>query len=186
MNVVLIGLRGTGKSTVGRLVAARLQWGYLDTDTLVQERAGETIREIFGRGGEPLFRSLEAAAVRDCAAHDRVVLSCGGGVVLDPQNVEALRRNGLVLHLTADPEELWRRVSGDAATLETRPTLIAAATSGVEELRELARARAGAYAQARHAELPVGGRTPEQVADAVLELIRARGLIEGQPDGGKR
>jgi shikimate kinase len=184
MNVVLIGLRGAGKTTVGRLVAARLQWRYLDTDAVIQERAGETISAIFARGGERLFRSLEADAVRDSAANDRVVLSCGGGVVLDPRNVEALRRNGLVVHLIADPEELWRRVSADASSAQTRPTLIAAAKSGVEELRELARARAGAYAQARHAELPVGGRTPDQVADAVLELMRAHGLAAAQPAGG--
>jgi len=184
MNLVLVGMRGSGKTTVGRLVAGRLGWSFLDTDVLIQERRGETIREIFAQGGEGLFRKLEAETVRECASRHQTVIACGGGVVLDPRNVQALRAKGLVVHLTADPEELWRRVSGDAASTQTRPTLLPGAKSGLDELRELARARATAYAQARHAEVPVGGRTPAEVAEAVMALLTDENLsaTEPQPD----
>lgn len=176
MNLVLIGLRGSGKTTVGRLVAERLGWRLLDTDTLVQERSRKTIRELFVQGGESLFRELEALVVRDCAAQDRTVVACGGGVVLDPRNVAALRGNGFVVHLTADPVELYARISGDASSAQTRPALLPQARSGLDELKELALVRAAAYAQARHAEVPVGGRTPEEIADTVVALLEARGV----------
>ena len=91
MNLVLIGLRGTGKSTVGRLLAERLQRPFFDTDTLVQQRAGKTIREIFEQDGEAAFRALESAVVRECAQQRNAVLATGGGAVLDPQNTAALR-----------------------------------------------------------------------------------------------
>ncbi|MGD0090558.1 MAG: shikimate kinase [Planctomycetota bacterium] len=171
MNLVLVGMRGSGKTTVGRLLAAKLGWPFLDTDVLIQERQGTTISAIFARGGETLFRKLEAEMVQECAAGDKTVIACGGGAILDPRNVQALRANGLVVNLTADAEELWRRVSGDAATAQTRPTLLAGAKSGLDELKELARARATAYAQARHVAVPVGGRTPEEVAEAVVALL---------------
>jgi len=174
MNLVLIGLRGAGKTTVGQLLAERTGWPFLDTDVLIQGRSGETIKEIFTRGGEVLFRKLEAEAVRECAARDRVVIACGGGAVLDPRNVRALQANGFVVHLTAEAEELWRRVAMDSRSAETRPVLLAAAKSGLDELRELARARAAAYAQARHVEVPAGGRTPAEVAAAVLALFETR------------
>lgn len=174
MNLVLIGLRGSGKTTVGRLLAAKLEWPFLDTDVMVQERAGRTISELFAQGGESLFRKLEGAVVRECAARDRSVIACGGGVVLDARNVAALRANGFVVHLTAEAEELWRRVAGDGTSAQTRPTLLPGAKSGLEELKELARTRATAYAQARHAEAPVGRLTPAEAAAAVLALLETR------------
>ena len=178
MNLVLIGLRGSGKSTVGRILAERLQWGFCDTDELVQSKAGMTIRELFEKSGEGGFRQLESDAVRACAAADHAVIATGGGAILDPTNVVALRLRGFVVHLTADPSELWRRIVQDKSSMESRPKLSVNSESGIDELKRLMRARAGAYAQARDAEVSVENRSPDEIADAVMLLMRAHGVLK--------
>ena len=177
MKLALIGLRGTGKSTVGYLLAQRLSWKFLDTDMLVQDRADTTIREIFEKFGEAHFRKIESEVVQECAAHDQAIIATGGGAVMNPVNVAALRQNGFVVHLSASPDELWRRISGDPASLAKRPKLVADADSGLDELRKLMLSRAAAYAQARDAEVCVEHRTPDEVADAVNLLMRTYGII---------
>ena len=181
MNVVLIGLRGTGKSTSGRLLAIRLGWAFVDTDEVVQERAGKSIRELFEEGGEALFRQLESEAVRQAARHPNIVIATGGGAVLDPENVADLQRQGFVIHLGGNPKELWRRIQADLASHAQRPPLLAGSLSGPEELERLLLSRSAAYSEARDAEVRVDGRTPEQVVDAMLLLLKARGLLPNGP-----
>jgi len=176
----LIGLRGTGKSTVGAVLAQRLQWEFLDTDTIVEERAGMTIREIFAQGGEPYFRELETQTVQDCCTHDKAVIATGGGAILNPDNVAVLRKDGFVVHLTADPSELWHRISRDCKTAERRPKLVSDAGSGIDELKQLMRSRSAAYASARHVEVSVEGRSPDEVAEAVMLLMKAHGVNVAQ------
>jgi shikimate kinase len=176
MNVVLIGLRGSGKTTCGRLLARRLGWVFVDTDTEIQERAGAEIRRIFETEGEAGFRKREAEVVREMARLDRAVIATGGGAVLDKENVSALRGRGFVVHLSAPAEELWRRVSGDPKSEAERPALVAEARNGLEELARLLEARAGAYREARDVELVVLGRSPEELVSAILVLLRVRGL----------
>ena len=178
MNLVLIGLRGSGKSTVGRILAERIKWTFVDTDGIVEARAGMTIRELFEKSGEAAFRKLESDAVLECAAADCAVIATGGGAILDPNNAAVLKRNGFVVHLTAEPAELWRRILQDKGSLEGRPKLVATATSGIDELKILMLARAGVYAQVRDAEVDVEDRTPIEVAEAVLVLMRAHGVIK--------
>lgn len=178
MNVVLIGLRGTGKSTCGKLLAERLGWLFLDTDEIVQERSAKTIREIFDEGGEALFRQLESEVVRQAARHENAVIATGGGAILDPENVVDLRRQGFVIHLTANPRELWKRIEADVKSSTTRPKLTNRSLGGEEELEKLLLARSAAYGRARDVELSVAGRTPEQVMDAMLLLLRARGVLK--------
>lgn len=176
VNLVLIGLRGTGKSTIGRILAGRLQRKLFDTDMLIQQRAGLSIREIFAQFGEPHFRKLEADVVRACAAEANAVIATGGGAVLDPASVRALRTGGFVVHLTASASELWRRISQDQTSASTRPKLLEEARSGIEELEKLMAARASAYAAARDTEVCVEGRAPEILADAIMEAARQHGI----------
>ena len=188
MNLILIGLRGSGKSTVGRILSERLGWNFCDSDVIVQERSGMTIRELFESRGEAEFRKLESVVVIECVSGDQTIVATGGGAVLNPLNVAAMKRNGFVVHLTADPTELWRRISQDAASMETRPKLVAGAYSGIDELKKLMLARAGVYAQARDVEVDVEERSPDEVADAVLVLMRAHGVIKsasGRQDAQK-
>jgi shikimate kinase len=172
MKLVLIGLRGTGKSTVGRILAQRLKWDYFDTDVLVEERAQMSIKELFAKHGEPFFRKLESEIVRECAQKDKVVIATGGGAILDRQNVDALKDNGFVIHLTANPSELWHRISQDPNTKKNRPPLLQNAESGIDELKKLMLARSAAYAHARDVEVTVEDRSPDEVADAALLLLK--------------
>jgi shikimate kinase len=172
MKLVLIGLRGTGKSTVGRILASRLKWQFFDTDAMVEERAGTTIKELFAKHGEAHFRQLESEMVRECATKDKAVIATGGGAILDPQNVALLRDNGFVVHLTANPSELWHRISKDPVSSNNRPQLLQNAESGIDELKKLMLARSAAYARARDVEVWVEDRSPDEAADAAMLLMK--------------
>lgn len=121
MNVTLMGFMGSGKTTVGRILATRLGWDFVDTDRLVETQAGMAIPEIFATRGEAAFRSMEAAVIQEVSRGDRQVIATGGGAVLDPANRLALRMAGVVVHLKASPELLWRRVSGSDRPLAEDP-----------------------------------------------------------------
>lgn len=110
-NIVLIGFMGSGKTSVGRLVAQRLGFQFIDTDALVVERVGMQISEIFARHGEPWFRDQETAALRSLCILNRAVVSTGGGVILREENREVLRELGLVVWLTASEDTIFERVS---------------------------------------------------------------------------
>lgn len=117
--IVLMGFMGTGKSEVGRRLAQRLGRAFLDTDQLVEERAGKRVAAIFADEGEATFRRLEREAVADAANRGSAVIAVGGGAILDPENVRTLREAGVLVYLTARPEVILRRV-GDATS---RPLL---------------------------------------------------------------
>jgi shikimate kinase len=110
-NIVLIGFMGSGKTSIGRLVAQRLGFQFIDTDKVVVERAGMEIPEIFARHGEPWFRDHETSALGSMGMYNRSVISTGGGVVLRPENRELLRELGFVVWLTASEDVIFERVS---------------------------------------------------------------------------
>jgi shikimate kinase len=129
--VLLIGMMGAGKSTVGTALAERLGWAYCDSDTQVQRRTGMTVPEIFAARGEVAFRQEEAAALADAVASDHpVVVSVAGGAVLDPKNRDRIRAAGMVVWLRADVATLAARV-GDGAG---RPLLGADPRAALERL----------------------------------------------------
>src|SRR5262245_13906122 len=105
----LIGYRGTGKSTVARLLAERVGWAYLDADAVLERRLGRSIRQIFAEDGEPAFREREAAVLAELCQCRQHVIATGGGVILRPENRERLKQAGRVVLLTADAEVIWRR-----------------------------------------------------------------------------
>jgi len=109
-NIALIGFMGTGKSTVGRLVAEQLKFEFLDTDTLIEQRCGRKITEIFAQNGEPAFRELEAQLVQEFSARIRTVISTGGGLPTNPVNLQNLKQHSLVVCLWASPEHIFERV----------------------------------------------------------------------------
>jgi shikimate kinase len=109
--IVLMGFMGTGKSEVGRRLAQRLGRAFVDTDQLVEERAGKRVAAIFADDGEAAFRTLERTAVADAAARGGAVIAVGGGAVLDAENVRRLREAGVLVHLTARPEAILQRIA---------------------------------------------------------------------------
>jgi len=109
-NIALAGFMGTGKTSVGRLVAAQLRFDYVDTDVLVEARAGCTITEIFARNGEPAFREMERQVVAALSERRKTVIATGGGLVANPDNLASLKQHALVVCLWANPETIWKRV----------------------------------------------------------------------------
>lgn len=153
-NVVLIGMPGSGKSAVGRILAGRTGWPLADTDQLVTEKAGKPIPDIFREDGEPAFRDLESSVIRDLAKTGGQIISTGGGAVLRPENVTALRQNGRLFWLDRDPSALVPTDDRPLADTE-------------EKMKQLYLAREPVYRAAADEIIPVSG-TPEDTAARIL------------------
>jgi shikimate kinase len=167
-HLVLVGLMGAGKTTVGQRCAELLDRPFVDTDELVVASAGIPFDEIWAAEGEPGFRARERVAVADAAASPTpLVISCGGGAVLDAENRRVLRARGVVVWLLASPEELAARLVHD----DSRPLL--AGGDKTATLQRLESLREPAYEAAAHVQVPTDGRTADAVATAVLEEYRA-------------
>jgi len=166
-HVVLVGMMGSGKSTVGRRVAEALGRPLVDTDTLVEERTGRTVREIFEAEGEAAFRRFEAEAVEAAASWPvPAVIAAAGGVVLYPDSRDRLRRSGTVIYLAAAVETLVERVRSGSH----RPLL---ADDPEAVLRQLDEQRRGLYEELADAVVVVDDLTTEQVAECVLAAVGA-------------
>jgi shikimate kinase len=167
-HLVLVGLMGAGKSTVGQACSMRLRRPFVDVDELVEANAARPVAEIFATDGEAVFRALERRALADaCASPDPLVIACGGGAMGDPENRRTVRATGCVVWLTADPETLARRV-GEGLDRAQRP-LLAGDDVPVATLERLATLRAPAYEAAAHATVDTGARDVDTVTDIVLE-----------------
>jgi shikimate kinase len=110
MNIVITGFMCTGKTSVGKLLAEKLGYQFVDTDDLIEQRVGMKISDIFAVYGEPYFRDVETEVVKEVAKKDKFVISTGGGVVLRKVNMDELRKNGIIINLTAKPETIYNRL----------------------------------------------------------------------------
>ena len=144
MNIILTGFMGTGKTCVGKKLAKRLGWQFVDIDQLIEEGARKPIATIFVERGEPVFRRLERRFINRVIHGHHQVIATGGGAFIDPQNRAKLRVSGPVICLTAKPESILSRVG---RRLEARP-LLARATNPLLRIRALLAQRTSAYAQA--------------------------------------
>ncbi len=163
-NIVLIGFMGTGKSTVGKILAKKMNRALVDIDHLIEEKEKRKIFEIFEKEGEDYFRRLEKKVILDVASHSGQVITTGGGAVMDAENLAALRSNGLLVALTATPETIYRRVK-DA---RHRPLLKSQDVTG--EIRRLLEARTPVYKTADLC-FASDGQTGPQVAARILEAL---------------
>jgi len=166
MKVVLIGYRGTGKTMFGRILANRFDLPFVDTDEAIERRAGMPVREIFAASGEAGFRSLERETIAGLADF-RGVVSTGGGAVLDPANVAALRKGGTVVLLEASAATICDRIGGS-----DRPPLTG--LSPEEEVRALLTTRRPFYRRAADFCVDTGARQPGEVVEALLALLKGR------------
>jgi shikimate kinase len=169
MNIVLIGYRGSGKSSIGKRLAAKLWMDFVDTDALIVERAGQTIRDIFAAEGEAGFRRREAEVIAEVAARDNVLIAAGGGAILKPENVAALKRNAKVIWLKGRPEVLFQHIQADAQTGATRPNLTAA--GGLDEVKTILEARTPLYQAAADVAFEVTYLTIEDAVTRLAEVI---------------
>ncbi len=165
-NITLIGFMGTGKSTVGRLVAEQLKFDFLDTDLLIEERSGKKITDIFAQNGEPAFRELEAQLVEELSTRTGTIISTGGGLPTNPANLVSLKKHSLVFCLWLSPEKIFERVKDQSH----RPLLHDPDPLG--KIRTLLAAREKFYKQADvllNSEL----RSAREVAQQVIAQFRA-------------
>ena len=163
---VLIGYRGTGKTTVARLLSERLGYRWLDADVELEARAGKSIAQIFADDGEQAFRSLEAQVLAEALQGSSLVIATGGGVILRDDNRELLRRAGSVIWLEASPETLYERIQGDNTTSARRPNLTAA--GGLAEVREMLARREPLYRECAKLRIDANRQPPEAVVDEIL------------------
>ena len=164
--IALIGLRGCGKSTVGRQLAELLGGECVDTDEVLVRLAGKSVAAIFADEGEAGFRRREREVIAQIVAAPPKVVSVGGGAVLDERNVEALRRVATLVWLTAPVEVLWQRVSADRNTVTSRPALTD--RPGLKELEHLLAVRSAVYRRAADLIVDTAGRTPFQATEAIV------------------
>ena len=179
MALSLIGYRATGKTTLARLLAERLGWTWIDADVEIERRAGKSIARIFAEDGEPAFRDIEAQVVADLCREERLVLAAGGGAPLRPESRRAMREGGKVVWLTAPPETILRRMSGDRSTAARRPNLTDRGPR--EEIIELLARRTPIYREAAHLEIDTEGKTPEQLATEILARLGFESPAENGP-----
>ena len=110
MIIYLIGFMGVGKSTVGKGLSERLEYELIDTDELIEEKEGLSISSIFEKKGEDYFRELETDTIKELSSSDNIVVSCGGGIIKNEENVKLMKDSGRVILLTASPESIYERV----------------------------------------------------------------------------
>ncbi|MGR3221136.1 MAG: shikimate kinase [Candidatus Anammoxibacter sp.] len=123
MNLIFIGFRGTGKSSVGKIVAKQLSREFVDVDVYIERNANKSIKEIFDEGGEKSFRELEILAIKELCKSDNTVIATGGGSVLNNINVVNMKQNGFVVLLESDPEIIYARLNQDTDRYAQRPGL---------------------------------------------------------------
>jgi len=113
-NIALIGFMGTGKTVVGRVLAERLGRKFVELDSLIEQKAGKSIPDVFQQDGEIVFRELEIKVAKEVANKQDTVIACGGGIVLNKINIDRLRENARMVYLTASPEVILKRVANEA------------------------------------------------------------------------
>jgi shikimate kinase len=165
MNLVLIGYRGTGKSTVAGLLAKKLAMEVVSLDQEIVRHAGRPIPEIVAAQGWPHFRDIESEITKRFSEHDNIIIDAGGGVILREENVKNLRRNGTLFWLRASVPAIVARIEGGTQ----RPALTAG-KSFTEEVEDVLRERTPLYEAAAHHQIDTDSLSPDQVAAAITHL----------------
>lgn len=160
-NVVLVGFMASGKSTIGRKLAKELGYRFVDTDEVIEARAGRPVRQIFEERGEAEFRKLETGVIAELAKDSRLVIASGGGMVLAPRNVELLKGRAFFVYLKTDSSVIYKRVRGS----KNRPLLNV--PDPLAEIEELMRGREKIYQQVADMTVDTGRAT---VGEAIKKI----------------
>ncbi|HWB54860.1 MAG TPA: shikimate kinase [Tepidisphaeraceae bacterium] len=172
MNIVLIGYRGSGKTTVGKLLADRLKMPFVDTDDLIVRRAGQNIAAIFNRHGEQKFRDLETQALNESLQQDGQILALGGGAVIREENRNALKADpqNKIFYLHHDAATLHQRIQADPKTSVNRPALTQL-NGTIDEVQHLLAARLPWYREVMNHEIDTADMSPEQIVEQIVSLL---------------
>lgn len=168
-NIVFIGFMATGKTSVAKKAAETLRKRYMSTDEMIVEKCGKSIPKIFEENGEQLFRKIEKEVVKEVAKMDNVVIDCGGGVVLDKDNVKALKEKGIIFLLQANPKTIFERSLKD---IGGRPLL--GTNYSIKDVEELLTKRAPFYLEAADYIIDTTGKSVEEVVSKVIEILGDR------------
>jgi len=166
MNIVLIGYRGTGKSTVGKILGQRLDQRVMSTDAEIVKEAGQSIPHIVEQFGWDHFRELETQICRKLQDQTNLVIDTGGGLILKEENIKILKANGTLFWLTAEVPTIAKRISDGTQ----RPSL-SGTKSFVEEIEDILKERTPKYQAAADHVIPTDQMSPNQIADFILSLI---------------
>lgn len=172
MNIVLIGMRGSGKTAIGKLLARRLGKQFIEMDELIVQRLGQTIPEIVQKYGWQKFRDVEAEVTREVAEWDNVVNATGGGVVTREENVRELKKKGKLVWLKANLDTLLRRIGND----QSRPSLTGKPQR--EDMEAVLAERSPIYEQVADFIIDTEGKMPEEVAEAIAKLYTEQELAQ--------
>ncbi len=167
-NLILTGFMATGKTTIAKRLANQLNYEWIDTDEMIVQQTGLSVAQIFQKKGEPVFRALEKDLAQHLSTRQGLVISTGGGMLLNPENVSLLSQNGQIFCLTASPEEILRRISDD--THAKRPLL--ESPDPMNRIKTLLKQREEGYA--RFTQIDTSGKTPEQVVSLIMDLKTTR------------
>lgn len=163
-NLFFIGFMGVGKSTIARMVAKEINARLIEMDETIEAEEGSCINEIFAAKGEEYFRDLETALIERISEQEGMVVSCGGGAVLRPQNLELMKKSGKIIYLSATPETIFRRVRYS----NNRPLL--RDNMNVEYITQLMERRIGIYEQAADVIIVTDDKNKPQILAEVLEI----------------
>jgi shikimate kinase len=170
-NLFLVGYRCTGKSSVGRSLAATLSLPFIDTDSLVVSENGMSIREIVISQGWEAFRRLEHTALQQVCTMDRRVVATGGGIVLDADNVKLMKKSGRIIWLRASPKTIKARMLQDKASKTLRPALTS--TDNISEIEETLAKRAPLYQHAMDFSVDTDHRGVDEICDFIIGRLKA-------------
>ena len=168
--IILTGYRATGKSSIGKILADLLGFDFIDTDEAIEKRQGETIAEMVGRGGWDLFRIKEENLLLELARIKNKVIATGGGSVMHEKAWAKLRKNGLVVWLTADIKTICQRLAADSDTDDQRPPLTEMGT--MNEITMVLNQRQPLYEKSSDITIHTEGKKPEEVADIILNELK--------------
>jgi len=169
-NIVLVGMMGSGKSTVGKLIASELTYDFLDSDSMIEEKEKRSINDMFEKDGEGYFRKVESEVIASLTEVEKAIISTGGGVILNHQNVERLRTNGMIFLLNGDADTLYNRLYNNA---DDRPLLD---NDGMKEkIISLLEVRETLYLEAADYVIELDDKSPDLIVREILDIYCNQG-----------
>lgn len=169
MNIVLIGYRGTGKSTIAKILSVRLQWPRFNLDEAIVKDIGMSIPQMVEKHGWDFFRDVESKMVEKTSTMDRTIVDAGGGIIVRAANADILRTKGFIIWLKARPETIIRRIKDNA----DRPSLTGK-KSFLEEVQEVLAERTPKYQAAAHVAIDTDDLSPHEVAEKIIEELKGK------------